>query len=833
MSNNEVSVQLLRTAILPWATSSHMFTNSIRGAKRNLTCGHGNRLVDLIAGVLKSIQPETLVGSVVDVIVEYMASIKFGIMPHVLVYLTRGLKAGLEVSNPVAVDAKSPSVVLDLPATPGFSPVVRDILIVDCFAIAQELTYNGDLLSVTLSYFHKRFKGLELQYNTLCAVDQINVQSEVAWKSIDELIYDIKVTKHKCLQTIQKLHNACLATKLFIKTDLEQTISAQSLHYVLDALWQQIEREDFPKQILLEAPEIWLHHRCLKIAAASQEVLDDVINFVGVFNRLCVGKVYLWTPYMSCLRRAILNFPVLAEKLDLQQMIMAKLEDMPTLSAEFKLEGAICKLLAEECPSLTYEHYHGADENIGMAFFFDMVNRLSGINLQIAQQVCNELLDLWATRKRDKSRSQPKYTIEQLQTLLILIQSSSDGTKHLHTLLSVLKLETSPRYRYLLEWMSCTLIVQDVALLEPILTGLSANDHHDNPKYLASLIKIAVYVAYGHNTSEDMAKQVSQRLIVLSASAKIVIRHEAQWSLSTLWNTARAKGWYSISTDSLVIGLLDYIRGAEKYNAPPLQRQLSLFNYTTNHNLAHLLCGPYLSLDGGMRRLDYSDLLRADQYDEPSSIPAPCMKLGVEPSYPELSVEQDEISEKVSVVFHEQDEATLALQTKGASYLIGSTTNQRHDDLIVVASLVDNPYNLGGLSRVSEIFGASKMYISNLNTITNKEFKDVAVSSHDILSIEALQLKDMLTFFSQKKCDGFSIVGIEQTDRSKILGRPDTIIPRKAVLVLGSERDGMPAQIMAACDILIEIPQKGTTRSLNVQTAAASVLYEFNRQHSG
>jgi tRNA guanosine-2'-O-methyltransferase len=42
---------------------------------------------------------------------------------------------------------------------------------------------------------------------------------------------------------------------------------------------------------------------------------------------------------------------------------------------------------------------------------------------------------------------------------------------------------------------------------------------------------------------------------------------------------------------------------------------------------------------------------------------------------------------------------------------------------------------------------------------------------------------------------------------------------------------GMPAAVLGECDILVEIPQVGVTRSLNVQTAAAIVLFEYGRQH--
>lgn len=75
-------------------------------------------------------------------------------------------------------------------------------------------------------------------------------------------------------------------------------------------------------------------------------------------------------------------------------------------------------------------------------------------------------------------------------------------------------------------------------------------------------------------------------------------------------------------------------------------------------------------------------------------------------------------------------------------------------------------------------------------------------------------------------------MGIEQTDRSAILGSKECVLPEKCVLVVGSEREGIPAVVLAECDLLVEIPQVGITRSLNVQTAAGIVLCEYVRQHA-
>jgi tRNA G18 (ribose-2'-O)-methylase SpoU len=49
----------------------------------------------------------------------------------------------------------------------------------------------------------------------------------------------------------------------------------------------------------------------------------------------------------------------------------------------------------------------------------------------------------------------------------------------------------------------------------------------------------------------------------------------------------------------------------------------------------------------------------------------------------------------------------------------------------------------------------------------------------------------------------------------------------KTLICLGQEGNGIPAEILAKCHNLVEIPQVGSVRSLNVGTAAGIVMYDY------
>jgi RNA methyltransferase, TrmH family len=52
----------------------------------------------------------------------------------------------------------------------------------------------------------------------------------------------------------------------------------------------------------------------------------------------------------------------------------------------------------------------------------------------------------------------------------------------------------------------------------------------------------------------------------------------------------------------------------------------------------------------------------------------------------------------------------------------------------------------------------------------------------------------------------------------------------EVVLVLGAEREGLPDEVLARCDVQASIPQRGEAESLNVAMAGTVALYELSRR---
>lgn len=88
---------------------------------------------------------------------------------------------------------------------------------------------------------------------------------------------------------------------------------------------------------------------------------------------------------------------------------------------------------------------------------------------------------------------------------------------------------------------------------------------------------------------------------------------------------------------------------------------------------------------------------------------------------------------------------------------------KKRQPVIVVASYIDKLPNLAGLSRTCEIFQAEKLVIANAEVVGNEEFNSISVSAHLWLPIEECPENKVMEYVKQKKLEGYTIIGVEQT----------------------------------------------------------------------
>lgn len=78
-------------------------------------------------------------------------------------------------------------------------------------------------------------------------------------------------------------------------------------------------------------------------------------------------------------------------------------------------------------------------------------------------------------------------------------------------------------------------------------------------------------------------------------------------------------------------------------------------------------------------------------------------------------------------------------------------------------------------------------------------------------------------FIKQQQAKGIKVVAIEQSAKSVVIA--DYQEPDNVLYILGSEVEGLPEEVLAMSDIIVELPMCGTKESLNVSVTAGIVLY--------
>jgi len=112
------------------------------------------------------------------------------------------------------------------------------------------------------------------------------------------------------------------------------------------------------------------------------------------------------------------------------------------------------------------------------------------------------------------------------------------------------------------------------------------------------------------------------------------------------------------------------------------------------------------------------------------------------------------------------------------------------------------------------------------------------VTADEWINMKEVDEMHLPEYLQQLKRDGWSLVGLEQTMSSVDLR--EAMFPEKMVLILGNEKEGVPAEIIQVgekegtqrkmLDLCIEIPQLGIIRSLNVHVSGSILLWEYTRQ---
>jgi RNA methyltransferase, TrmH family len=146
-------------------------------------------------------------------------------------------------------------------------------------------------------------------------------------------------------------------------------------------------------------------------------------------------------------------------------------------------------------------------------------------------------------------------------------------------------------------------------------------------------------------------------------------------------------------------------------------------------------------------------------------------------------------------------------------------------DLWVALDQVADPGNLGTIMRTADAVGCRGIILLGDST-DPYDPTAVKASMGSIFSL-ILVKSDWPNFRSWQVDQGLNLVGTSdhaETDYQSI----GYALP--LALLMGSERHGLPDEMLNACEAIVRIPMRGQADSLNLAVATAVVLYEIYNQ---
>ncbi|KAF1982424.1 hypothetical protein K402DRAFT_340305 [Aulographum hederae CBS 113979] len=836
-------LDFLVRAFLPWSTQGfHFTTNALRKEGSGIRCMHGELLESYLAKKISALATESGPPAFVEACLQFILDRGPKLFPYAAMHVLHGVLAGLNALRQSCLELTHVDLAVQVSQRNGLPEAARDVCHQFCFDICQ---YSKYFPRKTVQLLRSDI-AQESERDLATGSPTFTAPADKDGPTLKYLLDALIQSKFTCLKN-RGLSNACNHARAVLSKSA--TPDPSQLHKVFDAIWNEIEIRDYPKGALMDVPSLFFHPSSVTLATLETDLRHFLAGILQNLHTLVEGRVYVLAPLTSSLRRACLAVPSTIDILPVEDFVVRFALRPPETRSEFMLEWVAATIHQEYNADKGYSYYYGKSRSYGYACFYDMLNRWPMLGRDAARRIIQRIVEPWEKQKLPVPIVSKWKNSAQLHVVLLLCESllgRSDGTTSgnlIHQLLVILSVEPLPRYRFLLEWMITRFYLRDPnAQRHHVLTELANNDQ-SNPKYLASMLKIASMVARLPDSPESYMFALMTRLVVLSSSPKIVIRHESQWALPPLWDHAVAKKWKSVVDNPAFEALVSYIQTLPKYSDPPRERVYERFDPIEDHSLATLFQGNYLKAEPSegqiLGRQDFIDVWTDDAANDESSavveFPPAVVPLGTPPTTPSvpqpLPVEapsQPPVPFTPSLAPFQTKSSTLSLPLQ--DLVPDASTFQPTHPVILIASLIDAPQNLGGLSRAAEIFGCESLQIPSLSVLSQNAFTSVSVSSHLHIPIAALPPAELPIFFAQKKSEGYIIVGVEQTDRSLVLGREGAELPKKCVLVMGAERTGIPGEVLVWCDVCVEVPQVGVTRSLNVQTAGSVVLFEYLRQ---
>jgi tRNA G18 (ribose-2'-O)-methylase SpoU len=148
--------------------------------------------------------------------------------------------------------------------------------------------------------------------------------------------------------------------------------------------------------------------------------------------------------------------------------------------------------------------------------------------------------------------------------------------------------------------------------------------------------------------------------------------------------------------------------------------------------------------------------------------------------------------------------------------------------VILILDNIRSVHNVGSIFRTADATGIEKIYLTGYTPTPldrfgkiRKDFAKVSLGAERAVPWEQFDTSESAVVAAHAQ--GYTVAALEQHRDSKELFAYAP--PQKVALVVGNEVEGVSAATLETCDVVIEIPMRGTKESLNVSVAAGIAMF--------
>jgi tRNA G18 (ribose-2'-O)-methylase SpoU len=153
-------------------------------------------------------------------------------------------------------------------------------------------------------------------------------------------------------------------------------------------------------------------------------------------------------------------------------------------------------------------------------------------------------------------------------------------------------------------------------------------------------------------------------------------------------------------------------------------------------------------------------------------------------------------------------------------------------EVAVLLHNIRSAHNVGSIFRTADATGVANIYLSGYTPTPidrfgrpHKEIGKTGLGGETSVTWKYYKTPTQLIATLRKA--GWQIVGVEQDARSVDYRTFTATGP--TLFIFGNEVQGISGALRSRCDVLIEIPMRGTKESLNVSVAAGIILFSAVR----